>query len=244
MDREQCATATRIRNVTMDDCHGCPAISRSIFSLVAGPDRAELIRHFRLMSYPARASVYREGDREPYLHIIRTGIAKLVKTGDSGVERTVRLVRPGDTVGMEMLLGDACRHTVTALTRLETCRMSADAVRAKIRQDPDLAARLFRQWQDGADNADLFLTEFSTGTAEQRVARLMLYLVSSGLGDACNLPSREEMGDMLGLTTETVSRVTAEFKRRGYLASDSERCCEVVNRDKLKELALSEGRRR
>lgn len=231
-----------IRRVTMADCHGCPAIRRSIFSLVAGKDRAELITHFRLMSFPPKATVYHEGDREPYMHIIRAGVAKLIKTGESGDERIVRLVRPGDAVGLELLLGDSCRHTVSALTRLETCRMSIDELRQRIDGNPELGAKLFRQWQDGLDNADLFLTEFSTGTAHARVARLLLYMTTGGDGDNCVIPSREDMAAMLGLTTETVSRVTAEFKREGIMVRDGEHCCEVLDQEKLRAVALSGGR--
>jgi len=226
----------------MEDCHGCPAIRRSIFSLVAGKDRAELITHFRLMSFPAKATVYHEGDREPYMHIIRAGIAKLIKTGESGEERIVRLVRPGDAVGLERLLGDACRHTVSALTRLETCRMAVDEVTRRIDRNPELGAKLFRQWQDGLDNADLFLTEFSTGTAHARVARLLLYMTTGGGGQNCVIPSREDMAAMLGLTTETVSRITADFKRQGLMVRDGEHCCEVLDQNKLREIASANGR--
>lgn len=231
------------RMVTIGDCHGCPAIGRSIFSLVAGPDRAELIKTFRLLSFPAGAQVYQQGERDPYLYIVRSGIAKMTKVGPSGTERIVRLLRSGDTAGIGLMLGETYRHTVTAMTRLETCRMPVDTVRAKVRQDPELAAKLFQLWQDGLDNAEMFLTEFSTGTAEQRVARLMLYLVSSGLAKACNLPSREDMGELLGLTAETVSRVTADFKRRRFLASDGDHCCEVIAAGKLEEIAHGISRR-
>ena len=234
--------AQEVRIVTMADCHGCPAIKRSIFSLVAGRDRAELITHFRLVSFSPKATVFHEGDREPYLHIVRGGIAKLIKTGESGEERIVRLVRPGDAVGLELLLGDSCRHTVSALTRLETCRMSVDELRKRIDANPELAAKLFRQWQDGLDNADLFLTEFSTGTAHARVARLLLYMTTGGIGENCVIPGREDMVAMLGLTTETVSRITAEFKRQGLMVPEGEHCCETLDREKLKTIALSSGR--
>lgn len=234
--------AQEIREVTMADCHGCPAIRRSIFSLVAGEDRAELITHFRLMSFPPKAAVFHEGDRDPYLHIIRAGIAKLIKAGESGDERIVRLVRPGDAVGLERLLGDACRHTVSALTRLETCRMSVDEVTRRIDRNPELGAKLFRQWQDSLDNADLFLTEFSTGTAHARVARLLLYMTSGGVGENCVVPSREDMAAMLGLTTETVSRITAEFKRQGLMVAEGDHCCEVLDLERLREIASASGR--
>jgi CRP-like cAMP-binding protein len=35
------------------------------------------------------------------------------------------------------------------------------------------------------------------------------------------MPSRKDMGALLGITTETASRIMAEFKRRGLVHADS-----------------------
>lgn len=47
------------------------------------------------------------------------------------------------------------------------------------------------------------------------MARLLQRLASGREDGACELFGREDMGSMLGITTETASRIVAEFKRSG-----------------------------
>ncbi|HHL45885.1 MAG TPA: helix-turn-helix domain-containing protein, partial [Gammaproteobacteria bacterium] len=53
----------------------------------------------------------------------------------------------------------------------------------------------------------------------------------------CELFSREDMGAMLGLTTETASRTIADFKRRGLLAqtASNQYFCDIPNLEVLAE---------
>ncbi|MES9966951.1 MAG: helix-turn-helix domain-containing protein, partial [Sedimenticola sp.] len=76
---------------------------------------------------------------------------------------------------------------------------------------------LLSRWQRALTEADAWLTELSTGSAKQRVARLLLRLVRDEEASECELFSREDMGAMLGITTETASRTIAEFKRQSLL---------------------------
>ena len=73
------------------------------------------------------------------------------------------------------------------------------------------------RWQRALSEADAWLTELSTGSARQRIARLLLRLVRNRQSSECELFSREDMGAMLGITTETTSRTIAEFKRQSLL---------------------------
>ena len=49
------------------------------------------------------------------------------------------------------------------------------------------------------------------------MARLLLRLLRDDESSECDLVSREDMGSMLGVTTETASRTIAEFKRKSLL---------------------------
>jgi CRP/FNR family transcriptional regulator, anaerobic regulatory protein len=69
--------------------------------------------------------------------------------------------------------------------------------------------------------ADAWLTELSTGSARQRVARLLLRLVRDRETSECHLFGREDMGAMLGITTETASRTIAELRRQSLLSETS-----------------------
>jgi DNA-binding transcriptional regulator YhcF (GntR family) len=48
------------------------------------------------------------------------------------------------------------------------------------------------------------------------MARLLITLGCTG-DHPETMPSREDMGALLGITTETASRIMAEFKRRGLV---------------------------
>ena len=76
---------------------------------------------------------------------------------------------------------------------------------------------MLKRWQQALSEADAWLTELSTGSARERVARLLLRLVRNEHNPECTLFGREDLGAMLGITTETASRTIAEFKRRGHL---------------------------
>jgi CRP-like cAMP-binding protein len=81
-----------------------------------------------------------------------------------------------------------------------------------------LHRELLNRWQRALKEADAWLTELSTGSAKQRIARLLLRLAQDNPGSECQLFAREDMGAMLGITTETASRTIAEFKRKSLLA--------------------------
>jgi CRP-like cAMP-binding protein len=83
--------------------------------------------------------------------------------------------------------------------------------------DPRFIDRVMAEMQGELDQADLFLTELSTGNAHSRVARLMLYLAELEQGRDCFIPMREDIGALLGITMETASRIVSEFRHRGLI---------------------------
>lgn len=120
-----------------------------------------------------------------------------------------------------MLEGGTYQHEAVALQPTEVCRFPARLVRDLGGNNPDLHRELISRWQRALNEADAWLTELSTGSARQRIARLLLRLVRDRESSACQLFSREDMGAMLGITTETASRTIAEFKRQSLLVETS-----------------------
>ena len=81
----------------------------------------------------------------------------------------------------------------------------------------------------------MWITQLSTGSARQRVARLLQMLSCDLDTNECHLFNREDMGAMLGITTETASRTIADFKRSGILLEKSHGRY-VVDMDNIKAL--------
>ena len=92
--------------------------------------------------------------------------------------------------------------------------------------------------RDATDRRDvLAIREFNTGPARHRVVRLLLWLAERNLAERCDLFGREDLGALLGLTTETVSRTMAELKRQGYISEprSNQFLCDVPNLRRIVE---------
>ncbi len=199
------------------DCKSC-AIRESV--LFAGlPEGVFEQIHDPIDQYtlPVGATLYHSGDEGERLYTVRSGILKLVQYLQDGSQRIVRLIRTTDVTGLECLLGDNYHHDAVVLQETEVCSLPVKVVENLSQENPTLHRELLNRWQRALNEADAWLTELSTGSSKQRVARLLLRLVEDSQSSECQLFAREDMGAMLGITTETASRTIAEFKRQSLL---------------------------
>lgn len=199
------------------DCVSCTLRNSVLFSGLAEGDFDQIHQPIDLYNLPPGSTLYRAGDPAERLYTIRNGILKLVQYLPDGTQRIVRLVRSTDVIGLEALLDQPYQHDAVVLHPTEACSLPVNVVKSLSRTNPKLHQELLSRWQKALNEADAWLTELSTGSAKQRIARLLLRLVRSEKTSECELFSREDMGAMLGITTETASRTIAEFKRQSLL---------------------------
>ncbi len=183
--------------------------------------------------------LYHAGDKADRLFTIRSGLVKLVQYLPDGTQRIVRLLRATDVTGMEALLGGEYQHDAVIMQTTEVCVLPSDVVQRLSVENAQLHHELMKRWQQALSEADLWITQLSTGSAKQRVARLLIKLVCDQ-DNRCELFNREDMGAILGITTETASRTVAEFKRKGLLREMRPNLY-VADTDKLLEVAEDIG---
>jgi len=199
------------------DCLSCTLRASVLFAGLEEKDFENIHQPIDLYTLPPGATLYRAGEQGDRLFTIRAGILKLVQYLPDGTQRIVRLLRATDVTGLEVLLGQKYQHDAVVLHATQACSLPVSVVRALSMTNPKLHNELLNRWQKALVEADAWLTELSTGSAKQRVARLLLRLVRDERSSQCTLFSREDMGAMLGITTETASRTIAEFKRQSLL---------------------------
>ena len=161
--------------------------------------------------------IYHAGDLGDRLFTIRNGLVKLVQYLPDGSQRIVRLVKTSDVVGLESMINKPYEHDAITLQRTEVCCLPTSTVQTLSNENPELHVELLKRWQRALSEADAWLTELSTGSARERVARMLLRLVRDETTTEFTLFGREDLGAMLGITTETASRTIADFKRKGFL---------------------------
>ncbi|MBK5968027.1 MULTISPECIES: Crp/Fnr family transcriptional regulator [Thiorhodovibrio] len=199
------------------DCRNCALRASALFAGLQEKDFETIHDPIDQFSLKPGTALYQTGDHGEFMFTIRSGALKLVQYLADGSQRIVRIVRGSDVLGLEAMLGEGYHHDAIALQPTEVCRFPTRTVQKLSEENPGLHRELMSRWQHALNEADAWLTELSTGSARQRVARLLLRLVRDRESSECQLFSREDMGAMLGITTETASRTIAGFKRESLI---------------------------
>ncbi|WP_295540494.1 Crp/Fnr family transcriptional regulator [uncultured Thiohalocapsa sp.] len=199
------------------DCRNCALRTTALFAGLSETDFDLIHDPIDQFDLKPGTTLYKTGDSSAYMYTVRSGSIKLVQYLPDGSQRIVRIVRGADVLGLEAMLDEGYHHDAIALQRSEVCRFPTRVVRQLSQDNPQLHRELMARWQRALNEADAWLTELSTGSARQRVARLLLRLVRDHDATECELFGREDMGAMLGITTETASRTIAGFKRERLL---------------------------
>ena len=204
-------------------CDGC-LLRHCLYPSAQAPAVRRMGRAIKRLEFEPKAALYRDGQSENDLYIIQSGLVKLVQYPRFGSARIVRLLHSGDVTGFEALLGGAYCHRAITLTAAVSCVILRDVVTFLL--DLDSGDHPFRRammacWQHHLEAADHWLCGFSTGPAEARVARLILFFISieqSGdPGSEVRLLCREDMASVLGLAYESVCREVSKLRVSGAL---------------------------
>jgi len=200
-------------------CAVCGVRNLVLFSGLSTHELDTVLQPIDNLHVPQSTVLYEQLAAAPYVYTVRSGMLKLRVDLPNGGQRIVRLVQPGDVAGMETLVGERYHHTAIALRDADVCRIPREVVIKLDQTNPSVHQALLQRWQRSVDQAEHCIVSLSTGTAEARMARLLIMLGCSG-NQPETMPSREDMGALLGITTETASRIMAEFKRRGLVHTD------------------------
>jgi CRP-like cAMP-binding protein len=165
------------------------------------------------LDFRAGATLFQEGGAAIGVFTLRTGMLKLVRTTADGRQRIVRVLRPGDVAGLEALSDPHYDTDAVALTELSVCRIPLSVIHELNDQSPRLHKRLIEKWSRSLKEADDWLADLNFGTARSRVCNFVLKMRSSHDAQIATIFSREDMGAMMDLKMETVSREVSALVR-------------------------------
>lgn len=198
------------------DCKNCQLRNTVLFSGLEEDDFEKIHQPIDQYIMPPGSYLYRMGEKANHMYTVRSGSFKLVQYLPDGSQRIVRLARTSDITGLEALLDQDYQHDAIALQPSEVCKLPVPVIKKLSNENPKLHQELLNRWNRALTEADAWLTHLSTGSAKQRIARLLLHVFSNP-DLSYPLFSREDIGSMLAITTETSSRIIAEFKRKRLL---------------------------
>jgi CRP/FNR family transcriptional regulator len=200
------------------------ALAHSFLARLPPEVRDELGAEGERADYPAGTTVYRAGS-DPRAALVVRGLLRVFLTSAEGRQVTVRYARPGDVLGIAVLVGGPASTSVQAVEPSSVFRISARTLIATARRDPrvswaiaeELNRRLYEVLEQTAVNA--------FGSVRQRVAAHLLDLASAQQHPRGRLAARvsqQELADAAGSVREVVARVLRDLRVAGIVATTTD----------------------
>ena len=166
---------------------------------------------------PAGGTVYRDEESGRAIVVLH-GLLRLYMRAPDGRQVTIRYTRPGEIVGLALVIGGPAPVSIQALTSASVVALRIDVLRALLETDPavaracaeELARQLFRAFDEIAEQAFL--------SVRQRVARQLLDLaVHADDGTLLARVSQQELADAIASAREVVARALHELRQVGLV---------------------------
>lgn len=232
----------------MKDCSQCVVRHSAICAALSHDELDALSQFGRKQRVVRGQTLVWEGDDAIIVANVITGVLKVSMSISDGREQIVGVVFPADFIGRPF--GQKSPYSVTALTDAELCIFSRSTFDAFARNHPELEHKLLQRTLDELDRAREWMLLLGKKAAHERIATLLLEMsnrlgetgcsVEQGGLDNFELPlDRQQMGDLLGLTIETVSRQLSRLKADGIIALPDRRMVAIQDRHRLHDIATA-----
>lgn len=208
----------------IEDCLTCPLVKDRIFCDLPRPVLAAMDAISSSATYPKDAILFVEGQDPRGVFVICNGRVKLSTTSADGKSIIARIAEAGEVVGLAgTLSGKPYELTAEAMEPLQANFISRDAFLHFLKEHGEAAVRvaeiLSRIYH--ATLLEVRYLGFSSSTAE-KLARFLLDLPAQRAGEgqkhrATLTLTHKEIGETIGASRETVTRLFANFKRENLI---------------------------
>ncbi len=200
------------------------ALARSFLAGLPAEVVAGLRAEGERADYPAGTTLYRPGSG-PQAALVVRGLVRVYLASPEGRQVTVRYARPGDVLGVAVLVGGPASTGVAAVEPSSLFRISSRILTGAARRDPrvgwavaeELNRRLYETLEQTAVNA--------FGSVRQRVAAHLLDLAADRQHPAGRLVahvSQQELADAVGSVREVVARALRDLRVAGIVATSAD----------------------
>jgi CRP/FNR family transcriptional regulator len=216
-----------------EPCRSCASRRDCLMAVLARalpPDQNNHLFHSHVLHVGEH--VFFAGDPLKFLRVVKSGSVKTYMTSKKGEEHVVTFLMPGDVLGVDALVGGEHESSAVALETTAICTAPLSRVEQLVgRFSPGWLLRLLAE-EVRREQRTLMMR--SKKSAESRLAAFLVNLSEGfrarGYSDRdfkLSMP-RQDIGNYLGLTMETVSRTFTRMQCEGLLEVNRRR---VIIRD-------------
>jgi CRP/FNR family transcriptional regulator, anaerobic regulatory protein len=236
---------------SFNDNHQRPSCTNCVLRelcLPAGLSRDELQSAQHLVSTRMRirrgGALYRRGDEFKSLYVIWLGSLKSTVASDDAREQVAGFHMAGDMVGFDGLEGGSHACDAVALEDTEVCVFPYSRIDEAMATQPALRRHFHRLMSREIVRKHGLMLMLGSMDAHERLAGFLIDL--SDRFELRGYSSREfvlrmtraEIGSLLGITVETVSRVMSQFAKDGLIGLRGAKEVAIADLVRLRRLAV------
>ncbi|VUD68927.1 Transcriptional activator protein Anr [Thalassocella blandensis] len=191
--------------------------------------------------------VYHAGEEFKSVYAIRSGAVKTVRNTKEGEEQITGFYLPGEILGMDGLATNNHTNAAIALETSAICEIPFTRLEELSAKLPNLQRRFFQLMSKEITQDQELITLLSKNSADQRIVSLLLSISSRNAQRGLSnvdffLPmSRSDIGNYLGLTIETVSRVFSRLHKQNIITLDKKHVL-INDMDELRRIVTTPDR--
>ena len=185
--------------------------------------------------------LYRSGEPFQAVYLVRAGFLKTVVLLEDGREQVTGLYMPGDMLGMDGIALGAHASDAIALVDSDVCVVPYERLEAMGDDGRPMRRHLHRMLSGEIVREQRMMLLLGTMSAGERVAAFLLNLSQrfaargfSGSEFALRM-TREEIGSLLGIKLETVSRIFSRLQKDELIEIDGKHV-RIVSIEGLQQL--------
>lgn len=180
--------------------------------------------------------LHHAGDTFTNLYAIQSGALKTHEMDNAGNELIRGLYLKDEVYGYEAIYKGHYLYSSIALTNTVMCEISYQHFLELIRSEPELLSRVlyllsqqltagsYLKFVTAQQRLSAFLVDLSTRSSENKSTYFSLPM------------SYQDIGNYLGLATETISRILSQFKNKKIISIENKQIC-FLQPEELKRIA-------
>jgi CRP/FNR family transcriptional regulator len=209
----------------LDNCLTCPVRGERLFFCNLPASAAQRLNEIKSTAiYPKGAMLFIEDQHPRGVFVLCSGKVKLSTTSREGKTIITKLSLPGDVLGLNAVVSDHLYEVTAEMMEPGQANfIPRDSLLQLMRDFPEVAVRIAMQLSRNYYAAyEGIRTLGLAASPSEKFAKLLLSwsaeTAPNGGSNQLRLTlTHEEIGEIIGTTRETVSRLISDFKRKQLL---------------------------
>lgn len=220
-------------------CEQCSISKENIFKTLTNKQLASVSNTKKTALFRKGETIFQQGEKLKGAYCISKGIGKLTKKTPNGKSQIIRFASKGDVLGQNNVLSEQeTTLSAVALTDIEVCFIQKEEFLVPFAENNQFSKEIIQHFYSEMKKSDEKIVDLAQKTAKQRLIDLIFMFEkvfpTDSEGYIQVYISREEIGNMIGVATESLIRMLSEMTKNGLISTKAKNI-KILNKSQLEK---------